>query len=94
MPVGDRQYLDPICKLNGVEPLGYLTDVLQRSLSGRTKNHELHATPAVELASTILLRCRIITATTAYPAAASSCHQSPQCYRHAGYVETALRTLK
>jgi transposase len=31
------------CKLNGVEPLGYLTDVLQRIVSGRTKNHELHA---------------------------------------------------
>jgi transposase len=31
------------CKLNGVEPLAYLTDVLQRIISGRTKNHELHA---------------------------------------------------
>jgi transposase len=31
------------CKLNGVEPLAYLTDVLQRIVSGRTKNHELHA---------------------------------------------------
>jgi transposase len=31
------------CKLNGVEPLDYLTDVLQRIVSGRTKNHELHA---------------------------------------------------
>ena len=31
------------CKLNGVEPLDYLTDVLQRIISGRTKNHELHA---------------------------------------------------
>jgi transposase len=30
------------CKLNGVEPLGYLTDVLQRIVSGRTKNHVLH----------------------------------------------------
>jgi transposase len=31
------------CKLNGVEPLGYLTAVLQRIVSGCTKNHELHA---------------------------------------------------
>lgn len=31
------------CKLNGVEPLGYLTDVPQRIVSGRTKNHELYA---------------------------------------------------
>jgi hypothetical protein len=31
------------CKLNGVEPLAYLTDVLQRIISGRTKNDELHA---------------------------------------------------
>jgi transposase len=30
------------CKLNRVEPLGYLTDVLQRIVSGRTKNHVLH----------------------------------------------------
>jgi hypothetical protein len=30
------------CKLNAVEPLAYLTDVLQRVISGRTKNHELH----------------------------------------------------
>jgi hypothetical protein len=30
------------CKLNGVEPLAYLTDIPQRIVSGRTKNHELH----------------------------------------------------
>ncbi len=30
------------CKLNAVEPLAYLTDVLQRIVSGRTKNQELH----------------------------------------------------
>lgn len=30
------------CKLNGVEPLAYLTDVLQRIVSGRTKSLELH----------------------------------------------------
>ena len=28
-------------KLNGVEPLAWLTDVLQRLVSGRTKQHEL-----------------------------------------------------
>jgi hypothetical protein len=31
------------CKLNGVEPLAYLTDVLQRIVSGRIKSHELYA---------------------------------------------------
>jgi transposase len=31
------------CKLNNVEPLAYLTDVLQRIVSGRTKSRELHA---------------------------------------------------
>src|SRR4051794_18533058 len=29
-------------KLNGVEPMGWLTDVLERVVSGRTKAHELH----------------------------------------------------
>ena len=28
-------------KLNGVEPLAWLTDVLERIVSGRTKRHEL-----------------------------------------------------
>jgi transposase len=31
------------CKLNGVEPLGYLTDVMQRIVSGCIKNNDLHA---------------------------------------------------
>ncbi len=31
------------CKLNGVEPLAYLTDVLQRIVSGRAKNRDLNA---------------------------------------------------
>jgi transposase len=30
------------CKLSGVDPLAWLTDVLQRIVSGRTKNQELH----------------------------------------------------
>ena len=30
-------------KLNGVEPLAWLTDVLERVVSGRTKAHELDA---------------------------------------------------
>ncbi len=29
-------------KLNGVDPMAYLTDVLERLVSGRTKTHELH----------------------------------------------------
>jgi hypothetical protein len=28
---------------NGIEPLAYLTDVLQRIVFEQTKNHELHA---------------------------------------------------
>jgi transposase len=28
-------------KLNGVEPLAWLTDVLERMVAGRTKTHEL-----------------------------------------------------
>ena len=30
-------------KLNGVEPTVWLTDVLERIVSGRTKAHELHS---------------------------------------------------
>lgn len=29
-------------KLNGLDPQTYLTDVLERIVSGRTKNHQLH----------------------------------------------------
>jgi hypothetical protein len=29
-------------KLNDVDPMAWLTDVLQRIVSGRTKSHELH----------------------------------------------------
>jgi hypothetical protein len=32
-------------KLNGVEPLAWLTDVLERIVTGRTKNHELDTLP-------------------------------------------------
>jgi transposase len=28
--------------LNSIDPLAWLTDVLQRIVSGRTKNHQLH----------------------------------------------------
>jgi hypothetical protein len=30
------------CRLNSVDPLAWLTDVLQRIISGQTKNHDLH----------------------------------------------------
>jgi transposase len=30
-------------KLNGVEPMAWLTEMLERSVSGRTKSHELHS---------------------------------------------------
>ena len=29
-------------KLNGINPMAYLADVLERIVSGRTKQHELH----------------------------------------------------
>ena len=29
-------------KMNGVDPMAWLTDVLERVVSGRTKAHELH----------------------------------------------------
>ena len=34
-------------KLNEVDPMAWLTDVLERSVSGRTKAHELHMCKAV-----------------------------------------------
>jgi transposase len=30
-------------KLNGIDPMAWLTDVLERIVSARTKAHELHA---------------------------------------------------
>lgn len=50
------------CKLNDIDPLTWLTDVLERIVSGRTKNHQLHellpwiwkaarATPSLEAAA-------------------------------------------
>ena len=30
------------CKLNGIDPMAWLTDVLERIVSGQTKAHELH----------------------------------------------------
>ena len=44
--MGDCQYLDPELQaqqLNDVEPLAYLTEVLQRIVSGRTKSRDLNA---------------------------------------------------
>jgi transposase len=46
------------CKLNGVE-LAYLTDVLQRIISGRTKNHELYALLPWNRHSPATSHCRI-----------------------------------
>ena len=45
-------------KLNGVEPRAWLTDVLERVVSGRTKAHELERLPpwtwkAEQLAATV-----------------------------------------
>lgn len=30
------------CRMNGIDPLTWLTDVLERIVSGRTRNHQLH----------------------------------------------------
>ena len=41
--MGGRDDADPKRqKLNGVDPIAWLTDVLERVVSGRTKAHELH----------------------------------------------------
>jgi hypothetical protein len=32
-------------KLNCIDPMAWLTDVLERIVSGRTKTHELHTLP-------------------------------------------------
>jgi hypothetical protein len=32
-----------VAKLNGVNPMGYIADVLERVVSGRTKQTDLHA---------------------------------------------------
>ena len=45
-------------KLNGVEPMAWLTDVLQRIVSGRTKAHELHTvTPSTRCDQCVNARC-------------------------------------
>jgi transposase len=41
LEVSDRASLVATTRLNGVEPLAWLTDVLERMVSGRTKAHEL-----------------------------------------------------
>ena len=53
--------LTQTCKLNGndVEPLAYLTDVLQRIISGRSKKPRTERTAAVELASASHHRRRV-----------------------------------
>ena len=52
------------CKLNGVEPLAYLTDVLQRIVSGGTKNHELRALLPWNLGPASHHRRSVVIATT------------------------------
>ena len=41
-PEGMAMTLIQTAKLNGVEPMAWLTDVLERVVSGRTRTHELH----------------------------------------------------
>ena len=64
------------CKLNGVDPLAWLTDVLRRIVYGRSKNHDLHALLPMALVSTSHNCRRIVTATAGY-LAGSSPSQSP-----------------
>ena len=48
-PIGRRHFVNVLialtliqtAKLNGLDPLAYLTDVLERTVSGRTRQHEL-----------------------------------------------------
>ncbi len=40
--LGDRDDTDPDREANGVDPMAWLTDVLERIVSRRTKMHELH----------------------------------------------------
>jgi transposase IS66 family protein/transposase IS66-like protein len=54
------------CKLNSIDPLAWLIDVLQRIVSGRTKNHKFAHTAAVELAPTVHHLRHVTVATTVY----------------------------
>jgi transposase len=40
--LGDFGFATEYGKLNGLDPQTYLCDVLERIVSGRTKNHQLH----------------------------------------------------
>jgi hypothetical protein len=42
LPEGIAMTLIQTAKLNGVDPMAWLTDVLKRVVSGRTKANELH----------------------------------------------------
>ena len=39
--LAERVVFEAIATLNGIEPFAWLTDVLERMVSGRTKAHEL-----------------------------------------------------
>jgi len=41
--LGNHRQLIQTAKLNEIDPLAWLTDVLQRIVSGQTKRNELHA---------------------------------------------------
>ena len=61
-----RNTLIQPCKLNGVMPLAYLTDILQRTVSGQTEEIPTACTAAVELARASHKRRHVGTAATAY----------------------------
>jgi hypothetical protein len=62
------------CKLSSVDPLAWLTNVLQRIVSCQPRT-TIACAGAMELAPTIHRR-RIMTATTAYPPIATSISHS------------------
>jgi hypothetical protein len=65
-------------KLNGVEPLAWLTDVLERMVSGRTKAHELkRLLPTSFVSGRTRVSCRIVSALTAPAAAPATVPAAP-----------------
>jgi transposase len=78
------------CKLSGVDPLAWLTDVLQRIVSGRTKSGTAHAA-AMELAPAIHHRRRVITLRQSISPPRHCVNQShPWCQRAAYNLSTAV----
>jgi hypothetical protein len=78
------------CKLNGVEPLAYVTDILQRIVSGRTKPRPA-SIAVVELALVVHGRRRTVVGAADY-LAASSPRQSDVAVATARRLHSTLAT--